>query len=128
MTIAALAVVLVAAGCGGVSHLETGGINANDLLDNLMDKTTRILSNVYNTDAAQAALPKLEAVNLGYDQLIEEIDDLSPAARARLSNQAEKAMPGLKENARRMNGKEGIGDINGPEMNKMVTKLSKLIL
>lgn len=128
MTVAILSMVLVAAGCGSkVSHLETGGINANDMLDNLLDKTTRIISNVYNEDAANAALPQLQAVNEGYDRLIDEVDDLSPAARTQLSEQAAKAMPGLKENARRMNSKRGIEDIIGPEMNRMVMKLSKLL-
>jgi len=128
MTLTILAMVSVAAGCGSsVSHLETGGINANDLLTNLTDKTTRILSNVYNEEAAKAALPQLEAVNDGYDRLIDEVGDLSPNAKIELSEQARRAMPGLKDNARRMNSKDGIGDMIGAEMNKMVTKLSKLL-
>lgn len=128
ITAAIFAMVLMAAGCGSkVSHLETGGINANDLLDNLTDKTTRILSDVVNVEAAKAALPQLEAVNDGYDQLIDEADDLSPNARIELSEQARKAMPGLKENARRINRKNGVDEIIGAEMNKMVTKLSKLL-
>jgi hypothetical protein len=126
--VAILAMILMAAGCGSsVSHLEKGGINANDLLDNLTDKTTRILSDVVNVEAAKAALPQLQAVNEGYDRLIDEAQDLSPNARIELSDQARKAMPGLKENARRMNSKRGVEDIIGPEMNKMVTKLSKLL-
>ena len=126
--VAILAMVLVASGCGSkVSHLETGGINANDLLDNLTDKTTRILSDVVNVEAAKAALPQLQAVNDGYDRLIDEAEDLSPNARIELSEQARRAMPGLKENARRINSKNGIDDIIGQEMNKMVTKLSKLL-
>lgn len=128
ITAAILALVLAAAGCGSsVSHLETGGINANDLLDNLTDKTTRILSDVVNVEAAKAALPQLEAVNDGYDQLIDEAEDLSPNARIELSEQARKAMPGLKENARRMNRMNGVDEIIGAEMNRMVTKLSKLL-
>lgn len=126
--VAILAMVLMASGCGSkVSHLETGGINANDLLDNLSDKTTRILSDVVNVESAKAALPQLQAVNEGYDRLIDEVEDLSPNARIELSEQARRAMPGLKENARRLNNKRGIDDIIGPEMNKMVTKLSKLL-
>ncbi len=123
-----LAMVLMIVGCGSkTSHLEMGGINANDLLDNLTDKTTRILSNVVNVESAKAALPQLEAVSDGYDNLIDEAGDLSPAARSRLSEQAVKAIPGLKDNARRMNSKQGIDEILGPVMNQMVTKLSKLL-
>ncbi len=128
ISVAILTLVLAGSGCGSkVSHLETGGINATDLLNNLQDKTTRILSNVYNVEAAKAALPQLEAVNEGYDKLIDEVDDLSPAARTEISEQAARAMPGLKENARRMNSKSGIDEIIGAELNKMVTKLSRLL-
>ncbi len=123
-----LALALATLGCGGgVSHLETGGINANDLLDNLTDKTVRILSDVVNVESAKAALPQLEAVNDGYDQLIDEVGDLSPNAKIQLSDQARKAMPGLKDNARRINRTSGVDDILGVEMNKMVSKLSKLL-
>jgi len=119
---------LLLTGCGSkVSHLETGGINASDMLNNLLDKTNRILSDVVNVESAKAALPQLEAVNDGYDRLIEEMGDLSPAGRNEISEHAAKAMPGLKGNARRMNSKAGIEDIIGPEMNKMVTKLSRLL-
>ncbi len=128
LLIVLLSLGLLTTGCGSkTSHLETGGINATDLLNNLLDKTNRILSDVVNVQTAEAALPQLEAVNEGYDQLIDEMSDLSPAGRAEISEQAAKAMPGLKDNARRMNSKEGIEDIIGPEMNKMVTKLSKLL-
>ncbi len=123
-----LILVFSAAGCGSkTSHLETGGINATDLLNNLMDKTTRILSGVVNVDSAEAAKPQLEQVLEGFDQLIDEAGDLSPAARTQLSEDAARAMPGLKDNARRMNSKAGIDEILGPIMNEMVTKLSRLL-
>jgi hypothetical protein len=128
LLVALIALVVLAAGCGSkTSHLETGGINANDLLNTLTDKTTRILSDVVNVESAKAALPQLEAVNDGYDKLIDEAGDLSPAGRTQLSEQAAKAMPGLKDNARRINSKNGIDEILGPVMNQMVTKLSKLL-
>ena len=128
LVVALVTLGLMLTGCGSkVSHLETGGINATDMLNNLLDKTNRILSDVVNVESAKAALPQLEAVNEGYDRLIDEMDGLSPAGRNEISEQAAKAMPGLKGNARRMNSKEGIEEIIGPEMNKMVTKLSKLL-
>ncbi len=128
MMVVLLTLGLLTTGCGSkVSHLETGGINATDLLNNLLDKTNRILSDVVNVETAKAALPQLEDVNEGYDRLIDEMGDLSPAARNEISEQAAKAMPGLKGNARRMNSKQGIEDILGPEMNKMVAKLAKLL-
>ncbi|MCP4290286.1 MAG: hypothetical protein GY780_00450 [bacterium] len=128
LMLAVMAIALTTVGCGGkTSHLETGGINATDLLNNLLDKTNRILSDVVNTESAERALPELQAVNEGFDRLIEEMDGLSPAGRNEISEKAAQAMPGLKGNARRLNSKRGIEDIIGPEMNLMVTKLSKLL-
>jgi hypothetical protein len=123
-----LASILILAGCGSkTSKLETGGIDANDVLTNLLDKTTRILGDVTNVDSAEVALPQLEKINEGYDDLIKESDNLSPGARQDLADQAAAAMPGLKENARRMNAKKGVDEILGPVMNEMVGKLAKLL-
>ena len=119
--------VLLLAGCGSkTSKLETGGINANDLLTNLLDRTIRILGDVTNVESAEVALPQLEKVNEGYDDLIKEADNLSPGARQDLADQAAAAIPGLKENARRMNAMKGVDEILGPVMNVMVGKLARL--
>lgn len=123
-----LAAILMLAGCGSkTSKLETGGIDANDVLTNLLDRTTRILSDVNNTLAAEEALPQLEKVNEGYDDLIKEAKNLSPGARQDLADQAAKAMPGLKDNARRINAMKGVDEVLGPVMNEMVGKLSQLL-
>jgi len=122
-----LASILILAGCGSkTSKLETGGIDANDVLTNLLDKTTRILGDVTNVDSAEEALPQLEKVIEGYDGLIKEAKNLSPNARQALADQATKAMPGMKDNARRMNAMKGVDEILGPIMNEMVGKLAQL--
>jgi len=123
----ALLAILLLAGCGGkTSKLETGGITANDLLDNLMAKTTRIISDVRSVDTAEAALPELQGVSEDMDELIKESDRLSQGARADLAQQASRYMPGLKDNAKRINAWKGVGDILGPTMNELVGKLAQL--
>jgi len=123
----ALLAILLLAGCGGkTSKLETGGITANDLLDNLMAKTTRIISDVRSVDTAEAALPELQGVSEDFNDLVKEADHLSPGARADLAEQASRYMPGLKDNAKRINAWKGVGDILGPTMNELVGKLAQL--
>ena len=119
--------VLLLAGCGGkTSKLETGGITANDLLDNLMAKTTRIIGDVRSVPTAEDALPELQGVSEDFDDLVKEADRLSPGARADLAQQASRYMPGLKDNAKRINAWKGVGDILGPTMNELVGKLAQL--
>ena len=123
-----LALVVLTAGCSGKPSIyERGGINASDLLDNILDDTTNVLSDVINVESANAALPQLEIINEDFDALILIADDLSPEGRQVLAEKAARAMPGLKANARRINGQRGIGEVLGSEVNKMVFKLTELL-
>ncbi len=123
-----LALTFLLAGCGSkTSKLETGGIDANDVLTNLLDRTTRIIGDVTGVKAAEEALPDLEKVNRDFDELLKEADNLSPSGRQQLADQAADAMPGLKANARRMNAMKGVDEILGPLMNEIVGKLAQLL-
>jgi hypothetical protein len=123
-----LLLVLLLSGCGGKepSVLETGGINANDLIVHLMDRTTRIVGSVTSVPTAEAALPELQQVSEDFDKLIKEADRLSPGARADLAEQAARYMPGLKDNTRRISAWKGVGDVLGPTMTELVQKLAVL--
>lgn len=125
---AALIIVPLLAGCGGPepSILESGGINANDLIVHLMDRTTRIVGDVRSVDTAEAALPELQKVSEDFDRLIKESERLSPQARADLADQAARYMPGLKDNTRRITAWKGVGDILGPTMTELVQKMALL--
>jgi len=123
-----LLVILAVLGCGSkTSELETGGLNAVDLLNHLNDRTVRILGEVTNLAKAEEALPQLEAVNKDYDRLIKEADKLSLGARNELAEQAARMMPGLKDNTRRLAAKKDVGELLGPVLAEMVGKLSQLM-
>lgn len=123
-----VALVLLMAGCGGSepSQLETGGINANDLITQLMDRTTRIVGDVTSVPTAEAALSELEKVSEDFDRLIKESDRLSPGARADLAQQASRYMPGLKDMARRISSWKGVSDVLAPTMTEIVGKMAQL--
>lgn len=123
-----LVLVVLGTGCSSKPGIyERGGMNATDLLNNILDQTTAVLSDVFNVDSAKEALPQLMSLNADFDTLFDVADDLSPEGRQELAEKAARAMPGLKANARRINGQKGISDVLGEEINRMVFKLTELL-
>jgi len=118
------------AGCGGknqTSPLETGGIDALDMLKTLNNRTTRILGEVTGLQAAEAALPQLQAVGADYDKLIAQVDKLSPGPRQEIADEAARIMPGLKANAVRIGSMKGAGELLAPTMQELVNKVARLM-
>ena len=122
-----LALVVLVAACGSkTSKLETGGLDQNDAIDHIMTKATRALSSVRNSVTAEEALPELQATAKQLEELGKEADRLSPQARTELSMQAERYLPGWKDNAKRIGAWKGVGEILGPTMVEIVDKLAAL--
>ena len=118
----------VLAGCGGqpkTSPLETGGIDAIDILQTLNARTTRVLGTVTGAAAAEAALPDLELISSQYDDLLNDAKGLSPTARAQLTDQAARILPGLKDNAVRISSMRG-GEVLTPVLREIIDKVALL--
>jgi hypothetical protein len=123
-----VAVFVLLAGCGGNQphELERGGLNAEDLMQGLLDRTMVTLGSVTSQDSAEEALPVLEEINKEFEDLIDTKGDLSEQGQAGLSDQAAKAMPGLKDITQRIN-MQSYGDILRPVMYEMISNLTKLL-
>ncbi len=121
----ALLLLLGAAGCGSEPEPETG-FTAIDDLQTLLDRITRTLSGVRSTATAEEALPVLEMISGEFAGLIDRLPNLTPTARKEMAEQAARAMPGLRDNARRINNSEGL-DVLGRTMNKLVGQLSQML-
>ncbi len=123
-----LAVFVLLAGCGGSKphELERGGLNAGDLMQGLLDRTMVTLGSVTSQDSAEEALPVLEEINKEFEDLIDTKGDLSEQGQADLSDQAAKAMPGLKDITQRIN-MQSYGDMLRPVMHEMISNLTKLL-
>ena len=113
------------AGCGSQPEPDIG-ITATDDLQNLLDRVTRTLSGVRSTATAEEALPVLEMVSEEFDTLIKRLPNLSASGREQIGKQAERALPGLRDNARRINNSDGV-DLLGPTMNTLVNQLSQML-
>jgi hypothetical protein len=113
------------AGCGSQPEPDTG-FTATDDMQGLLDRVTRTLSGVNNTATAQEALPVLEMVSEEFDLLIKRLPNLTETGRAEIATQAARALPGLRDNARRINNSNGI-DLLGPTLNTMVAQLSQML-
>ena len=114
------------AGCGGPDMEPETGITAVDDLQGLLDRVTRTVGGARNAATAAEALPVLDGVSEELDMIIDRLPNLSPTARADLSQQAARALPGLKDNARRVANSDGI-DVLGPSLNKIVDQVSRLL-
>lgn len=130
MTTLLLVLLACLAGCGGGGNsqeMELGGINSGDMLDGLLNRTFRALGNVNSIQTAEAAVPKLKAINDDFDDLIYHIPKLSEKGRAEMSVKAKKALPKIQDLARRINGMPGLSKVLGPSMKDMVEKLTLLL-
>ena len=123
--VAMILLVVGLAGCGSQPEPDTG-FTATDDMQGLLDRVTRTLSGVNNTDTAEEALPILEMVSEEFDILIKRLPDLSESGRAEIATEAARALPGLRDNARRINNSNGI-DLLGPTLNTMVAQLSEML-
>lgn len=127
LTVLLLAVFTLMTGCSSKPHeLERGGLSAGDLMTSLLDRTMTTLGGVTSRISAEEALPALEGINQEFENLVDTKGDLSDQGQADLSDQAAKAMPGLKDNWRRVN-MQTYGDILRPVMDDMIGNLTKLL-
>ena len=124
----AIAALCLLAGCGGNKphELERGGLSAPDLMQSLLDQTAVTLGGVTSRPTAEEALPMLEHINEQLKDLSKTQGDLSEQGQAELAGMAAKAMPGLKDNWRRVN-MQSYGDILRPVMEDMIGNLTKML-
>jgi|GEM_PF-4366123 len=118
--------ILLMAGCGGTPPPETGYTTEDNMMT-LLDKVTRVIGGVVTPMDAEAAVPQLETVIDEFDRLADYKDQLNPSDKEQISAQAARALPGLKDNARRMNNLDGVGEIIGGTMNDLVNAVSRLM-
>jgi len=124
-----LAAVLAAGqGCGRTSNEEVkvGGIDLTEMLQGLLDRTSRALGGVQGIDSAKAAVPELRLINEDYDDMLYHVDKLSPKGREELAKKARLALPGLQDVAWRINDNPSLSEVLGGEMNAMLEKLTQL--
>ena len=119
-TVFAITALVLLAGCGGNQphELERGGLNAGDLMTSLLDRATTTLGGVTSVPTAEAALPVFEEINKEFEMLVDTKGDLSA--------QAARAMPGLKDNWRRVN-MQSYGPMLRPVMDEMIGNLTQLL-
>lgn len=128
VTVLAIAAVVLLSGCGGNKphELERGGLSAGDMMTSLLDRTMTTLGGVTSRISAEEALPVLEEINQEFEKLVDTKGDLSEQGQADLGEQAAKAMPGLKDNWRRVN-MQSYGDILRPVMEDLIVNLTQLL-
>jgi hypothetical protein len=127
-TVIAMSAIVLLTGCGGNKphELERGGLSAGDLMQSLLDQTMVTLGGVTSRATAEEALPMLEEINDQFKELSKTKGELSDQGQADLAAQAQKAMPGLKDNWRRVN-MQSYADILRPVMEDMIGNLTNML-
>jgi hypothetical protein len=123
----ALVLLVALAGCGGGQPEPETGYTTSDDLQTLLDRITRTVSGVRSSATAEEALPVLEGISQDLDRLLERLPALSGQVRTDMSVQAQRALPGLRDNARRINNTDGV-DLIGPILNTMVGQVSQFLM
>ena len=99
---------------------------ALEMLQGLLDRTSRTLSSVRDMKSAKAAAVDLRAINDDFDDMIYHVPKLSYAGQEELAKKAQKSMPMLQQAVRHINESPAMSEILGAEMNAMFDKLGVL--
>jgi hypothetical protein len=123
-----IAILACTSGCSSKSSEEVklGGIDLTEMLQGLLDRTSRTLSSVRDMKSAKAAAVDLRAINDDFDDMIYHVPKLSYAGQEELGKKAQKSMPMLQQAVRHINESPAMSEILGAEMNAMFDKLGVL--
>ena len=120
------AAMVVVPGCGGGGPdptMELGGINTGEVLQGLLARTQRAMSQVNSIDAAKRAKTELLRINEDYDDLLYHIPNLSDEGRAALAKQSSRALPEMQAMVNQIHEMPALDDILGVTLDEMVAKL-----
>jgi hypothetical protein len=119
---------VLASGCGSSSDgLKVGDVDLGSQLSGLVGQASGALSGVTDTASARDALPQLQSVDAGLDDLSAMATQLNPEQQQELARQASSALPDLMTLASQTTSIPGVSDILGSTVNSITGKLSGLI-
>ncbi len=118
--------VVSAPGCGGGGPnpaMELGGINTGEVLQGLLARTQRAMSQVNSVDGAKAANEELLRINQDYDDLLFHIPKLSDEGRAALAKKSSRALPEMRSMVNQIHEMPALDEVLGETLDQMVAKL-----
>jgi len=116
-------------GCGGSGSneaMELGGINTGEVLQGLLARTRRAMSQVTNVDTAAQAKAELQRINEDYDDLLFHIPKLSEEGRAALARKSSRALPEMRAMVNRVHEMPALDKVLGETLAAMVEKLGQV--
>ena len=96
-------------------------------LTKLIGTATKSLSGITDLESAQAALPDLQGVDTDLGKLMENVKDMSPEQKSKLTSAVTKAMPQLEGAVSKITSMPGVGDVVGPTLTSLQSKFKSLM-
>jgi hypothetical protein len=125
---AALFLSVAVSGCGSSGKsMDMGDLGLAQQLTGLIGKLTGSLGGITSPDAAQAALPALEAIDTELGGLVNRATGESPEVRRELADVAGNALPDIESLAAQAMAIPGVSDLIGSTMGSITGKLNGLI-
>lgn len=124
-----LLLVVPLTGCGGSGSqkaMELGGINTGEVLQGLLTRTRRAMSQVTNVDSAQQAKVDLIRINEDYDDLLFHIPKLSDEGRAALAKESARALPEMQAMVNRVHEMPALDEVLGATLDQMLAKMAQV--
>jgi hypothetical protein len=109
-----------------LSALKIGDVEVGKEAGTLAETLTSTLGEIKDVESAQAALPKLEEVNLNLDELVGLVDQIPEAIRPALASTFKTHRAKLQESIEKVVTIEGVGEIIKPVLDQIAAKLDKV--
>ena len=92
----------------------------------LIGDTVKSLGSITDLESAKAALPALKNLDGDFGQLVQKVKEMSPEQKDKLVGVVSKAMPQLESVGDRITSLPGVGDVVGPTLNSILSKVKSL--
>ncbi len=127
LTIVVLMLTMVGA-CGkGDKALDVAGLNLGKDMTGMLGNLTKMLGGITDLDSAKAALPKLNEMGSGLDDIAAKAGKLSAESKDGFVGLVNKAMPALEGAVKKLMDMPGVGETLKPALDGIMTKIKGML-
>lgn len=129
VTLAVVVLMLTMVGaCGkGDKALDVAGLNLGKDLTSKLGDLTKMLGGITDLDSAKAALPKLDEMTGGLDDIAAKAGNLSAESKEAFAGMVNKALPALEGAVSKLMEMPGVGDTLKPALDPIMAKIKGML-
>jgi hypothetical protein len=127
LVIACVAALGMLAGCDKAEQaLEKTDLGTTTEVTKLISNAVKSLGSITDIESARAALPALQDVDIDLGKIVQNVKDMAPEAKSKLTGVVSKAMPQLEAAIAKVSSLSGVGEIVGPTLKSLQDKFKNL--